>query len=80
MLVLSRKINQKIRIGEDIELTIVSINGDLVRLGIDAPKEVKILRSEIYEELQQQNKEAATGVGLDEAYQQLRGVEEIFKK
>lgn len=76
MLVLSRKVNEKIKIGEDIELTIVSINGDVVRLGIDAPKDVKILRSEVYEEIQRQNKEAATGVGLGEACKQLG---EMFK-
>lgn len=59
MLVLARKLNEKIMIGEDIEITIVGISGDSVRLGIDAPRTVKILRSEVYEEIERQNKEAA---------------------
>lgn len=60
MLVLSRKINEKIVIGEQIEITVVSVSGDTVRLGISAPSEVKILRKEVYEEIERQNKIAAT--------------------
>ncbi len=59
MLVLSRKINEKIKISEDIEITVVSIAGDVVRIGIEAPKEVKILRSEVYQEISRQNQAAA---------------------
>lgn len=59
MLVLSRKTNEKIKIGEDIEITIVSVSGEVVRVGIEAPKEVKILRSEVYEEISRQNQAAA---------------------
>lgn len=59
MLVLSRKVNEKIKISEDIEITIVSVSGDVVRIGIEAPKDVKILRSEVYEEIQKQNQSAA---------------------
>lgn len=58
MLVLSRKINEKIMIGDDIELIVVAIAGDNVRLGIKAPRDVKILRSEVYEEIEKQNLEA----------------------
>jgi len=58
MLVLSRKINEKIMIGDDIELIVVAIAGDNVRLGIKAPHDVKILRSEVYEEIEKQNLEA----------------------
>jgi len=58
MLVLSRKVNEKIRIGDNIEITVVSITGDQVRLGIEASKEIKILRSEVYAEIQRQNTEA----------------------
>jgi carbon storage regulator len=58
MLVLARKVNEKILIGDNIEITIVAITGDNVRIGIEAPKDVKVLRSEVYEEIQQQNREA----------------------
>ena len=58
MLVLSRKTNQKIRIGEDIEITVVAVSGDNVKLGITAPSHVKILRSEVYEEISKENNNA----------------------
>ncbi len=59
MLVLSRKINEKIKIGDDIEITIVAINGDVIRVGIAAPSTMRILRGELYEEVQRQNSAAA---------------------
>lgn len=49
MLVLSRKIDEKIIIGEIIEVIVVDIRGDKVRLGITAPKEIKVYREEVYE-------------------------------
>jgi carbon storage regulator len=58
MLVLSRKIDQKIKIGDDIEITIIDVSGDMVKIGIEAPRDVRILRNEVYEEVQRQNKEA----------------------
>ncbi|WP_088187769.1 carbon storage regulator CsrA [Desulfosporosinus sp. FKA] len=61
MLVLTRKLNETIKIGDNIEITVVGISGDNVRIGIKAPREVKILRSEVYEEIQKQNREAVTG-------------------
>ena len=59
MLALSRKKGQSIVIGDNIEITIVDIQGDQVRLGINAPKNVKIHRKEIFEEIVKENKEAA---------------------
>ena len=47
MLVLTRKVNESLLIGEDIVITVVEIKGDKVRLGIEAPKEISIVRSEI---------------------------------
>ncbi|NLM27969.1 MAG: carbon storage regulator CsrA, partial [Clostridiaceae bacterium] len=50
MLVLSRKKGQSIMIGNDIEISIVEIQGEQVRLGISAPREVSVHRKEVYEE------------------------------
>jgi carbon storage regulator len=71
MLVLSRKVNQTIKIGEDIEITVVSISGDNVRIGINAPKSYKVLRSEIYEEIGKQNREASKSIVIPTELQQL---------
>jgi len=60
MLVLTRKLNETIKIGDNIVIIVVGISGDNVRIGIEAPREVKILRSEVYEEIQRQNREAVT--------------------
>ena len=59
MLVLTRKPNQSIMIGDDIEVSIVEIKGDQVKLGITAPKAVKVHRKEIFEAIQQENIDAA---------------------
>lgn len=58
MLVLSRKKTESIMIGDHIEVKILSIEGDQVKLGIVAPKSVKVYRSEVFEAIQEQNKEA----------------------
>jgi len=60
MLVLSRKKKETVLIGEDIKITIISIDGDKVRLGIEAPSHVSIYRQEIYEAIKAENKEAAS--------------------
>ena len=72
MLVLTRKLNETIKIGDNIEITVVGISGDNVRIGIEAPREVKILRSEVYEEIQRQNREAVTGEEFGESLQLLK--------
>lgn len=64
MLVLSRKKGQSIMIGNDIEISIVDIQGEQIRLGINAPRSVAILRKEVFEEIIKENKEAAT-VSID---------------
>ena len=62
MLVLTRKIGETIAIDDHIKITVVQIKGKQVRLGIDAPKETKIHREEIYQAIQDQNKEAIQSV------------------
>jgi carbon storage regulator len=59
MLVLTRKSGERIQIGDDIELTIISINGDQVKLGINAPKNIDIHRKEVYLSIQEENTEAS---------------------
>jgi len=54
MLVLSRKIDESIIIGDDVEITIVDIRGDKVRLGITAPKNIPVHRREVYEAIQRE--------------------------
>lgn len=66
MLILSRKENQKIRIGNDIVISIVSISENNVRIGIEADKNVKIFRDEIYESVKEHTKQAAGKVELPE--------------
>lgn len=58
MLVLTRKTGESIMIGDEIELKIISVEGDQVKLGIDAPRSVKVYRSEIYKAIQEENKAA----------------------
>lgn len=59
MLVLTRKKNQSIRIGDDIEIKVLGVEGDQIKLGIHAPKSIDIHRKEIYEAIQKENSEAA---------------------
>lgn len=59
MLTLSRKTNESIMIGNDIEITILDIRGDQIKIGINAPKSVQVYRKELYEQIQEANKEAA---------------------
>ncbi len=59
MLVLSRQRDEAIMIGDGIEITVVDIRGDKVRLGISAPREVQVHRKEVYEAIQRENAEAS---------------------
>ncbi|MBQ1511363.1 MAG: carbon storage regulator CsrA [Selenomonadaceae bacterium] len=67
MLVLTRKPRQQIMIGDDIVINVVEVQGDNVRIAIDAPRSVKIYRGEIYRAIQEENKEAAIAppAGID---------------
>jgi carbon storage regulator len=59
MLILSRKVDQGIRIGDEIEISVTKIEGDSVKIGISAPRSISILRREILEEMQTSNQAAA---------------------
>lgn len=60
MLVLTRRLNQSIKIGDDIEITVIEVRGDQVRLGVNAPRNVAVHRKEVYLQIQQENKAAAS--------------------
>lgn len=59
MLVLTRKTNQSIMIGDDVEVTVLSVSGDKVRVGITAPRDVPVFRKEVYLSIQSEREEAA---------------------
>lgn len=64
MLALSRKKDEAIVINDDIEITVIEIKGDQVKLGITAPKSVPIYRKEVYAQIQTANKEAVASVDI----------------
>ena len=74
MLILTRKKNESIIIDGNIEVKIIEIEDGKIRLGIEAPKEIEILRKELYEEIQKENK-AAVNVGLN-----LDSMKKLFKR
>jgi carbon storage regulator len=75
MLVLTRKSNQSIMIGDDIEVSVLAIMGEKVRIGIQAPRDVPVFRKEVYLEIQEERVSASKGARseVDEA---LRGLSE----
>ena len=73
MLALSRKRDEAVIINDDIEITIIEIKGDQVKIGISAPKSVPIYRKEVYMQIQNANKEAAQSVDI-------KNIKELFAK
>ena len=71
MLALSRKINESIIVGNDIEITVLEVKGDQVKIGISAPKSVPIYRKEIYLQIKESNKEAMESTATDEVLKKL---------
>ena len=59
MLILSRKTDQQIKIGEDITITIIDIHGDQVKIGVEAPRNVKVFRQEVFNAIKSENTAAA---------------------
>jgi len=74
MLVLTRKSNQSIMIGDDIEISVLAVMGEKVRIGIEAPRAIPVFRKEVYLEIQQDAAaEDATGEKVEEALRKLTG-------
>lgn len=65
MLALSRKKNEAIMINNNIEITVLDVKGDQVKLGISAPKEIPVYRKEVYIQIQEANKLAMETSGMD---------------
>lgn len=72
MLALSRKANESIIIGNDIEITVLEIKGEQVKLGIQAPKSVPVYREEVYTQIKEANREAVSNDAVDH-------LKELFK-
>ncbi len=75
MLVLTRKVDEKIKIGDNIVVSILSVEGGGVKIGIDAPREVTILRMEVLEQIKKENIAAATKESVD-----ITEAADLFKK
>ena len=65
MLALARKVNESIMIENDIEITVLEIKGDQIKLGVKAPKSVPIYRKELYVQIQEENKQAGSAVDVE---------------
>ena len=74
MLILSRRPGESLTIGDNITVTVVSINGNQIRLGVNAPREVRVLRDEIYKAIKDENRAAAN------AHDNKRRMEDAFKR
>ena len=61
MLVLTRRIGETLNIGDEVQVTVLGIKGNQVRIGIDAPKNVPVHRQEVYERIKREEQEANTG-------------------
>ncbi len=59
MLILSRKIDQQIKIGDDISITIIEVRGDQVKIGVEAPRDVKVFRQEVFNAIKNENTAAS---------------------
>jgi carbon storage regulator len=67
VLVLTRRVGESVVVGHDIVVTVLEVRGDVVRVGIDAPRDVQVHRQEVYDELSASNREAASPADSDVA-------------
>ena len=72
MLVLTRKGNQSIMIGDDIEISVLAIMGEKVRIGIEAPRSIPVFRKEVYVEIQRDRAEQDDSMAVGEALDRLK--------
>lgn len=77
MLVLARRLNESIMIGDDIEVVVIDIKGDQVKLGIKAPRKITVHRKEIYQEIKQEN---IAAISSDFDPSTLRDLSDLFRK
>ena len=75
MLVLTRKANQSIMIGDEIEISVLAIMGEKVRIGIEAPRVIPVFRKEVYVDIQRDRAAEEGGADVDEALQRLKSGE-----
>ena len=74
MLVLSRRVGERLIIGDDIVITVIDVRSDGVRIGIDAPRSVRVNRAEVLEAVKKANEEAARSGDDDAAVESLRAL------
>lgn len=79
MLVLTRKIGERITLGDEIEIVVVSVRRDQVRLAINAPRHISVYRSELVKQVREENEAAARGAALVRNRGKRRGAEEPGK-
>lgn len=76
MLILSRRLGESLTIGDDITVTVIACSGNQIRLGISAPREIRVLREEIYRAVQEENRAAVSGLEkqqtMEDVYRQLQ--------
>ena len=79
MLILSRKIDEKIKIGEDITITLIDVHGDQVKIGVEAPKNVKVFRQEVFDAIQTENKAAVVASSTADNQRAISAVSALSK-
>lgn len=79
MLILSRKIDEKIKIGDNITITLIDVHGDQVKIGVEAPKNVKVFRQEVFDAIQTENKAAVVSEAQSDAKSAIDAVSALSK-
>ena len=74
MLILTRKTNEKIRIGNDITITIIEVRGDQVKVVVEAPNDVKVFRQEVFNAIQNENRAAVVNTAYLDALSQFSSI------